>query len=200
MEEKENNEQKVEKRKTNWVFTIFTCIATGIIVFLAMNLGDKAGKIIDPETNKTSSNVTSNSNSDEANSNEISNENSDVSSNISSNVTSNDTQTSNVTTNNVSVRTYRFFGYTGDNGPDMYTTLKLYFDGKYDLYVNQCSAIGKYSGTYNETNSNISLTGSKNITFTKEDNGNSLKFNQSDLSSCSSNGGTFGLESHMLGD
>lgn len=61
-------EKVVEKRKTNWLFTIFACIMTGVIVYLAIGLGDKASKIIDPDTGKSeskeekTSNVESNSN------------------------------------------------------------------------------------------------------------------------------------------
>lgn len=82
--------KEVVKRKTNWGFTLFACLATGIIVFLAMNLGEKAGKIVNPDTNDSSSNVTSNESN--SNSNELSNSNS----NIDSNATSNQ-PTSNVT-------------------------------------------------------------------------------------------------------
>lgn len=81
--------KEVVKRKTNWGFTLFACLATGIIVFLAMNLGEKAGKIVDPDTNDSSSNVTSNESN--SNSNELSNSNSNIDSNVTSNVNSNTT-------------------------------------------------------------------------------------------------------------
>lgn len=90
----ENNSgnEVVQKRKTNWGFTLFACLATGIIVFLAMNLGEKASKVVDPGTNSKSSNITSN---EDSNSNSNSNENSNVNSNVesNSNVTSNTTTT-----------------------------------------------------------------------------------------------------------
>ena len=59
------NEVKVEepKKKGNGLFTVFACVMTGVIVFLATNLGDKASKVVDPETNSgntVTSNVTSN--------------------------------------------------------------------------------------------------------------------------------------------
>ncbi len=56
-------------------------------------------------------------------------------------------------------RTYRFFGYTVDSFEDMYTTLKLYSDGKYTFYTNECEYIGKNSGNYSETDSKIQLSG-----------------------------------------
>lgn len=101
MDENNNVSKEVVKRKTNWGFTLFACIATGVIVFLAMNLGEKAGKIVDPDTNGSSSNVTSNQDSN-SNSNEVSNSNSNIDSNVNSNVESNVTSnqpTSNVTSN-----------------------------------------------------------------------------------------------------
>ena len=56
--ENEKAEEKVEvsqKKKGNGLFTIFACIMTGIIVFLATNLGQKASKIISPDVEKTHS-------------------------------------------------------------------------------------------------------------------------------------------------
>lgn len=89
-----NTSKEVVKRKTNWGFTLFACLATGIIVFLAMNLGEKAGKIVNPDTNDSSSNVTSNESN--SNSNELSNSNSNIDSNVTSNQPTSNT-TSNVT-------------------------------------------------------------------------------------------------------
>ncbi len=213
--ENNNTPKEVVKRKTNWGFTLFACIATGVIVFLAMNIGEKAGKIVAPETNGSSSNVTSNSDSN-SNSNEVSNSNvtsnttsnvtSDVTSNatsnptsnVTSNVTSNTTQSTNNNCNAVSVRTYRFFGYTVGNDPDMYTTLKLYSNGKYDLYVNACSHIEKTSGNYKETDASIALMGAKKITFTKKGQGTYLEFDFAKLDACNNSGGTFSLESSKL--
>ena len=63
MENEVKEEIKVEtKKKGNGLFTLFACVMTGIIVFLATNLGDKAAKTVDPETNggSTTSNVASN--------------------------------------------------------------------------------------------------------------------------------------------
>lgn len=196
----ENNSgnEVVQKRKTNWGFTLFACLATGIIVFLAMNLGEKASKVVDPGTNSKSSNITSN---EDSNSNSNSNENSNVNSNVesNSNVTSNTTQTSvdNKTTE-VSVRTYRYFGHLEGKSADSYTTLKLYSNGKYDLYVNVCSGVQKYSGNYKETDTSISITGGKNITFTKNDD--SLEFDFSKLDACNDPGVGLTLESAALGD
>ena len=106
---------------------------------------------------------------------------------------------------NITTRTYRFFGYNYNAGPDMYTTLKLYSNGKYDYYINECSAIGKFSGSYTETEDKISLFGkittifSGDISFKKINNGNTLEFNFNNPS-CSETGGSFSLESYMLGD
>lgn len=186
----------VQKCKTNWGFTLFACLATGIIVFLAMNLGEKASKVVDPDTNSKSSNITSNEDSN-SNSSEVSNSN--IDSNVDSNVTSNTTQTSvdNKTTE-VSVRTYRYFGHLEGKSEDSYTTLKLYSNGKYDLYVNVCSGVQKYSGNYKETDTSISITGGKNITFTKNDD--SLEFDFSKLAACNDPGVGLTLESAALGD
>ena len=58
------NEVKVEtKKKGNGLFTLFACIMTGVIVFLATNIGQKASKTVDPDTpkkNEVTSNVESN--------------------------------------------------------------------------------------------------------------------------------------------
>lgn len=114
----------------------------------------------------------------------------------------------NVIDNNIqeiNIRTYRYFGYLEGHSPDMYTTLKLYSNGNYDYYVNVCSGVTKYSGTYNETNTKISLLGnittvlSGDISFNKVDNGNSLELNF-DNPSCNETGGSFSLESHVLGE
>ena len=87
------NEVKVEtKKKGNGLFTLFACIMTGIIVFLATNIGQKASKTVDPDTPKKNE-VTSN-----VESNTTSNVESNVTSNATSNVVSN-------TTSNVPVAT-----------------------------------------------------------------------------------------------
>ena len=90
MENEVKEEVKVEtKKKGNGLFTVFACVMTGIIVFLATNLGDKASKVVDPETNSgntTTSNVESN-----VASNAVSNTDSNVVSNVTSNVASNTT-------------------------------------------------------------------------------------------------------------
>ena len=59
-----DNEVKVEtKKKGNVLFTLFACIMTGVIVFLATNIVQKASKTVDPDTpkkNEVTSNVESN--------------------------------------------------------------------------------------------------------------------------------------------
>ena len=81
----ENNSQNKNNKSVNWGFTLFACVATGIIVFLSMNLGEKASKIVNPDTGSVkTSNITSDENS---NSNIIGNETSN--SNVTSNVASN---------------------------------------------------------------------------------------------------------------
>ena len=95
MENEVKPEVKVEepKKKGNGFFTVFACVMTGIIVFLATNLGDKASKVVDPETNSgttTTSNVESNVVSN-VTSNAVSNTDSNVVSNVTSNVVSNTT-------------------------------------------------------------------------------------------------------------
>ena len=200
------------KKKGNGLFTLFACIMTGIIVFLASNIGQKASKVVDPDTKSGSkeSNVTSN-----VESNTTSNIESNVTSNVDSNVTSNVVSNSNVTSNNpsnvvsnsnttsninneVTVRTYRFFGYTEESDADQYTTLKLYSNNKYALFVNICSGVSKYTGTYTENNSSIVLTGSKNMTFTKKDKGTTLSFDANKLNACNVSGGHLSLESKIL--
>ena len=109
------------------------------------------------------------------------------------------------TTNTLTqVRTYRFFGNSEGKTPDMYTTLKLYSDGKYDFFVNNCEGVTKFSGDYIETNDSISLSGeitklTNGDNFKKKDNGNSLDFDFSKIA-CSDSGGIFALESYMLRD
>ena len=98
----------------------------------------------------------------------------------------------------VGTKTYRFFGYTDNNGPDMYTSLKLYPDKKYELFVNICSGVKKYSGTYIETSTGITLKGEMNITFAK-DKGNALKFDFNKIDTCGDSGGRFVLESEAIG-
>ena len=70
-------EKETPKKKGNGLFTLFACIMTGVIVFLAMNIGQKASKVVDPDVKSggKKSNVTSN-----------------VESNATSNATSNTTQ------------------------------------------------------------------------------------------------------------
>ena len=100
-------------------------------------------------------------------------------------------------TESVSVRVYRFFGYEEGSSPDMYTTLKLYSDGNYEFYINQCEGAGKYTGKYTETDSKISLSGDYENDLKKIDNGNSLDYDGED--SCNGpTGGSFSLESYML--
>ena len=90
------------------------------------------------------------------------------------------------TMQDTSVITYRFFGYLTNSSPDTYTTLKLYSNNKYDLFVNNCEGITKYSGNYTETNTNISLTGDKSLVFEKKyGEGRQLEFNFSELGACS---------------
>lgn len=114
------------------------------------------------------------------------------------NTTDNTTKTENTGNQDQSVRTYRFFGYTTNNGPDMYTTLKLYSNGKYDFYVNNCEGVNKLSGTYTETETSLTLNGEKNIIFPKKSNGNELDYEASNAGSCGNISGSFMLESYML--
>ena len=98
------------------------------------------------------------------------------------------------------VRTYRFFGTVDGSSPDMYTTLKLYSNEKYDFYLNRCSEIVKYSGNYSETNENIILIANSeydyDICLIKKDNGNYLEFGTDIL--VFDSGGKFCLESFAL--
>ena len=89
MDNEVKEEVKVEepKKKGNGLFTLFACLMTGVIVFLATNIGQKASKTVDPDTpkkNEVTSNVESN-----------------TTSNVESNVTSN--TTSNATTEKIEV-------------------------------------------------------------------------------------------------
>ena len=87
MDNEVKEEVKVEepKKKRNGLFTLFACVMTGIIVFLATNIGQKASKVVNPETKGSKgSNVTSN-----------------IESNATSNVESN--ATSNATTDKIEV-------------------------------------------------------------------------------------------------
>ena len=120
------------------------------------------------------------------------------------NENTNTSDTNIVENTDVSVRTYRFFGYTTNGSPDMYTTLKLYSDGTYTLYLNNCEGVTKYSGNFTETDTDISLLGEitkliNNDTFKKKSNGNTLEFDFSKIA-CNDSGGSFSLESYMLGE
>lgn len=71
MEEKEQNETiNINKKKSSLGFTLFACIMTAIIVFLATILGQKASKVVDPNTKGTNTNLEEKV---ESNSNEESN-------------------------------------------------------------------------------------------------------------------------------
>ena len=101
-------------------------------------------------------------------------------------------------TNQIFVRTYRFFGYEANKGPDMYTTLKLFSNNKYEFFVNDCEKVEKYSGIYAETDNSITLCGEANYTFNKKKDGNVLDFATANVDVCSESGGTFALESYYL--
>ena len=107
MENEVKEEVKVEtKKKGNGLFTVFACVMTGVIVFLASNLGDKASKVVDPETNSgntTTSNVESN-----VASNVTSNDVSNTVSNVTSNVVSNTNNNAQVITDKYTLEFYKF--------------------------------------------------------------------------------------------
>ena len=73
------NETKPPKKKRNWLFTLFACIMTAIIVALAMNIGQQLSKGMEKKSSGTSN----------SNSNEVSNSNSNETSNSNSNETTN---------------------------------------------------------------------------------------------------------------
>ena len=101
MDNEVKEEVKVEpKKKGNGLFTLFACVMTGIIVFLASNIGQKASKTVDPDTPKKSE-VTSNVESN-------------TTSNVASNVTSNTTVTEKIPASDLVA--YEF--NTDDNGCD----------------------------------------------------------------------------------
>lgn len=174
----ENDEKEMTKSKTNWIVTIIACIITGVVVFLVMYFVVGTGKTTESKTNSNSSSATNSA----SNSNSVSNE-----------------STNNNNVQELSVKTYRFFGYTGEDNADMYTTLKLYSDGTYEFYINNCHGVNKEIGKYTETNNKISLTGDKNMEFNKIENGNTLEFNFEELGACNNSGGRFSLESSVLG-
>ena len=137
----------------------------------------------------------SNTNVVESNSNTTSNIESNSNTNTTSNVESNVTSNSN-TTEQLTVRSYRFFGNLEGKDADMYTTLKLYSNNKYVLYANVCSGVKKYSGTYTATKDKITFTGDLKTSFAKD--GDSLKFDYSKVNVCNNTGGNFSLESAAL--
>lgn len=100
--------------------------------------------------------------------------------------------------NQISIRTYKFFGYDVNKGPDMYTTLKLYSNNKYEFFINDCERVEKYSGNFIETDNLITLSGEANYTFNKKKDGNVLDFATANVDVCSESGGTFALESYYL--
>ena len=99
----------------------------------------------------------------------------------------------------VTTKTYRFFGYNTESTPDMYTTLKLYSDGNYAFYINNCEGVTKYSGTYTEDDKSITLTGEKNLKLDKKDAGSSLNIDYQTIGACHDSGGFFSLEEYIIG-
>ena len=150
MENEVKEEVKVEepKKKGNGFFTVFACVMTGIIVFLACNLGDKASKVVDPETNSgdtTTSNVESN-----VASNAVSNTDSNVVSNVTSNVVSNTTTSNTAATKLTDAEALAV-------GKDLYKKAEYYYpfplaSGIHDLCVGENADMGDYDCTsfYNE--------------------------------------------------
>ena len=99
MDNEVKEEVKVEpKKKSNGLFTLFACVMTGIIVFLATNIGQKASKTVDPDTPKKN----------EVTSNVESNTTSNVESNVNSN--SNSTEITEVEKSSVNEKMVLLFG------------------------------------------------------------------------------------------
>ena len=138
----ENKEEVVVSKsckKTGSIFfTIFACLMTGVIVFLATNIGLKAAKTVDPEpkcpTSNKESNVTSNVESNTTSnvaSNVVSNTTSNVASNTTSNVTSNTTTVAKTYTTTELEGIYEFT-YTDKSTK----VLTLYKEGLFEMHVN----------------------------------------------------------------
>lgn len=139
-----DNENKVEevvtketKKTSSIFFTIFACLMTGVVVFLATNIGQKASKAVNPDTNTQKCEETSNKESN-VTSNVDSNSNSNVVSNVTSNVTSN--TTSNVTSN--TTPTTKFYKASELEGIYEYTdknktvhVVELFKEGLFDRHV-----------------------------------------------------------------
>ena len=167
-------------------------VLVGILLVLVLILGgyivyDKVLSSKKIVTDNNVNNITERDNSSETQSNQT-NEKGDSDKQLDNNSTAQE----------LSVRTYRFFGYNADSSPDMYTTLKLYSNNKYDFYINNCEGLDKYSGNYTENDTDIILTGSKEITLNKKNDGNTLDFNYSEIGACHNSGGSFSLESSIL--
>ncbi len=161
MDNEVKEEVKVEtKKKGNGLFTLFACIMTGVIVFLATNVGQKASKVVDPDTNGGSkeSNVTSNVES---------NTTSNVESNVTSNVTSNvvDTTVSEVEKSYINDKISLIFGGEKVKGKQLVASSNSnvwndFFDGKVNEVLLQKYLIANFTSydfvPYTATNGKIS--------------------------------------------
>ena len=133
-EKKEEVQSEAPKKKGNGLFTLFACIMTGIIVFLAINIGQKASKVVDPDTGSSKTKAVSNSNSNDA-SNKESNLESNTTSNVESNVTSNATTPS--TTDTVKYTNKSVAGVYEFTRADKTThVIELYSEGIFEEYVS----------------------------------------------------------------
>ena len=167
MENEVKQEVKVEtKKKGNGLFTVFACVMTGAIVFMATNLGEKASKVVDPDTNggnTTTSNVESN-----VTSNVESNVTSNVVSNTTSNVVSN--TTSNVATTTKYTGTYKgTVLLNSQNNEYIIYTLAFDANNKVSLAYGMISNDGGsgaagYSGTYEVKNNKLVMNATEELT------------------------------------
>ena len=150
-------EQNVEvketqpKKKRNWLFTLFACIATGVIVFLAMNIGEDLGKTVDP--------ITDSSNNKEVTCEEkecdCKEENTTTNSN--SNTTQQQPQTQPTATNYTSTQLKGTYTTVINKNENYTRTIRLYENGLFEL--DQAS-VGGYMrvGNYIINNDTITFT------------------------------------------
>ena len=158
-------EQNVEvketqpKKKRNWLFTLFACIATGIIVFLAMNIGEDLGKTVDPKTDSSNNKKVTCEEKEcdckEENTTTETNSNSNTTTTSNSNTTQQQPQTQPTTT------TYTMDKVKGtyELKTDIYTrTIVLSDKGLFTLtHATHDAGVGVFLGNYTVENNTIKL-------------------------------------------
>lgn len=155
-------EQNVEvketqpKKKRNWLFTLFACIATGVIVFLAMNIGEDLGKTVDPKTDSSNNKKVAceEKECDCKEENTTTETNSNTTTNSNSNTTQQQPQTQPTATSYTSTQLKGTYTTKTEN----YTrTIRLYENGLFELDQTSVGGFMRV-GNYIINNDTITFT------------------------------------------